>query len=102
METMGWGVCGHAVNDRVAYGKVGWGCGDGQALFIRVDVVVPQIWHSLTRYGSRENAAFSRLSDSVCIWTRTACGVSRSHVEQCSAMSTPSFIAAIPSEPSRV
>jgi hypothetical protein len=43
METVGWGVCGHAVRDHVAYGNGGVGGGDGQALFIRVDVVVPQI-----------------------------------------------------------
>jgi len=69
------------------------------ALFIRVVVVVPQTWHSLTRYGSRENSAFSGLELSVCIWTLTACGVSRSQAEHASDMSAPSFVAAIPALP---
>ena len=65
------------------------------ALFMRVCVVAPQMRHSLTRYGSRENAAFSDLSLSVCIWTLTACGVSRPHSAHASDISAPSLIVAI-------
>ena len=57
------------------------------ALFIRVVVVCPQRRHSLTRYGSRENSAFSRLPLSVRISTETECGVARPQVEQSSVMS---------------
>jgi len=67
------------------------------ALFIRVRVVAPQTRHSLTRYGSRENAAFSGLSLSVRIWTLTEWGVSRPQSEHASDMSAPSFVVAISS-----
>jgi hypothetical protein len=42
------------------------------ALFMRVLVVVPQTMHSLTRYGSRENSAFSGWALSVSISTETS------------------------------
>ena len=47
-------------------------CGMAYALFMRVLVVVPQTMHSLTRYGSRENSAFSGWALSVSISTETS------------------------------
>lgn len=65
------------------------------ALFIRVWVVAPQIRHSLTRYGSRENSAFSVLSLSVRIRTLTEWGVSRPQSAHVSDISAPSLVVAI-------
>ena len=67
-------------------------------MFIRIWVVVPQIRHSLTRYGSRENAAFFSFVLSVRISTVTSWGVVRLQAEHVSVTSVVPFLTAIPIE----
>lgn len=56
------------------------------ALFIRTRSLCPHARHTLTRYGSRENSAFSVLVLSVRICTDISWGVSASHAGHGSEM----------------
>jgi hypothetical protein len=69
-----------------------------QPPFIRRFSRCPHVWHSLTRYGSRENCALSAAAFSVLIWIVTRWAVSRPQTSQGSVRPVgESPVVAIPS-----